>query len=93
VDFVLIGYIFYRVAGAAAESTFTVSGFIVAVVSVATGDTVLLPAAVESVLPDGIELSFVPQLTANNPRPRVNNNNFFITNFILVYYLKFNNYS
>jgi hypothetical protein len=82
-DFVLIGYISYRVAGVATVSVFIASGvvFIVAAVSVTVGDTdCVLLAAVESVLPDGIELSFVPQLTANNPRPAVNNNSFFITN-------------
>lgn len=72
-------YIYLAGRVAAAESTRILSGTTLFAESVTAGATVLvLTAAVESVLPDDIEDSLVPQLTTTIPKPKAANNNFFI---------------
>ncbi|KPH15192.1 hypothetical protein AMQ68_07315 [Chryseobacterium sp. ERMR1:04] len=78
----------YWVAGAVVLSIFILilSGFVVDVTAESVVDVedciLFLSTAAESELLDDIDDSFVPQLTAINPKPILSNKNFFII-FIL----------
>lgn len=82
-------YLYLAGGEATVESIFIVmlSGFVVrvVVVSVVVGATfcLVVSTAVESVLPEDMVDSLVPQLTANIPMPIINKNFFII--FLLVY--------